>query len=185
MKVRKKYRGLTREQLLDKVYQLGVDYESNSYGCSQSTVAALHEVIGFDDVVVKVSTSLCGGTASQSVGTCGALAGGIMVCDYFFGRPVARLSSEKKLEETLMALETAQDAPKELVKRYISEYGTISCSGIMTKKYGRPYYLNDPDDFRKFEEAGAHTDPRKCVAVVGQAARWALGMLLDKGAVEP
>lgn len=185
MKVREKYRGLTREQLLDRTYQLGVEYESNSYGCSQCTVAALHEVIGFDDVIVKVATSLCGGTASQAVGTCGALAGGIIVMDYFFGRPVERLSSEKMVEENLAALETAQAAPKELVKRYISEYGTITCAGIMTKKFGRPYYLNDPDEFKKFEEAGAHTDPQKCVAVVGRAARWVTEILLDKGAVEP
>ncbi|MEJ2100219.1 MAG: hypothetical protein P8X68_09590, partial [Desulfobacterales bacterium] len=72
MIVKEKYQGLTRPQLLKKVYQLGVGYESNSYGCSQCAVAALHEVIGFDDVIVKVTTSLCGGTASQVVGTCGA-----------------------------------------------------------------------------------------------------------------
>jgi C_GCAxxG_C_C family probable redox protein len=183
MKVKERYQGLTHQQLLEKVYRLGVEYESNSYGCSQCTVAALHEVIGFDDVIVKVATSLCGGTASQAVGTCGALAGGIMVFDYFFGRPVGRLSSEVKIQENIMALETAQAAPKELIKRYISEYGTITCAGIMTQKFGRPYYLNDPDEFKKFEQAGAHTDPQKCVAVVGQAACWVMAILLDKGAV--
>jgi len=54
----------------------------------------------------------------------------------------------------------------------------------MTQKFGRPFYLNDPDEFRKLEEAGGHTDPQKCVDVVGQAASWAMEILLNKGAVE-
>ena len=184
MKVKEKYQGLTRPQLLEKVYQLGVGYESNSYGCSQCAVAALHEVIGFDDVIVKVTTSLCGGTASQAMGTCGALAGGIIVLDSFFGRPAERLSSEVMIEDNLKAIESAQEAPKELVQKYIGKYGTITCPGIMIQKFGRPFYLNDPDDFRKLEEAGGHTDPQKCVDVVGRAASWVMEILLDKGAVE-
>jgi C_GCAxxG_C_C family probable redox protein len=184
MIVKEKYRGLTRPRLLEKVYQLGVGYESNSYGCSQCVVAALHEVIGFDDIIVKVTTSLCGGTASQVVGTCGALAGGIIVLDYFFGRAAGRLSNEVMIQDNLMALESAQEAPKELVQKYIGKHGTITCAGIMTQKFGRPFYLNDPDEFRKLEEAGAHTDPKKCMDVVGQAASWVMEILLDKGAVE-
>ncbi len=184
MIIKGKYQGLTRPQLLEKVYQLGVAYESNSYGCSQSAVAALHEVIGFDDVIIKVTTSLCGGTASQVVGTCGALAGGIIVFDYFFGRPADRLSSEALIQDNVMALESAQEAPKELVQKYIDKYGTINCAGIMTQKFGRPFYLNDPDEFRKLEEAGGHTDPQKCLDVVGQAASWVMEILLDKSAVE-
>jgi C_GCAxxG_C_C family probable redox protein len=184
MIVKEKYQGLTRHQFLEKVYQLGVGYESNSYGCSQCAVAALHEVIGFDDIIVKVTTSLCGGTASQSVGTCGALAGGIIVLDYFFGRPAGLLSSETIIEDNHKALESAQEAPKELVQKYIDRYGTINCAGIMTQKFGRPFYLNDPDEFRKLEEAGGHKDPQKCVDVVGRAAFWVMEILLDKGAVE-
>ncbi len=184
MKVKEKYQDLTRDQLLEKVYQLGAGYESNSYSCSQSAVAALHEVIGFDDVIVKVSSSLAAGTATQVSGTCGALAGGIIVLDYFFGRPVERLSSEVLIPDNIMAIQSALEAPKELVQKYISKYGTINCSGIMTKKFGRPYYLNDPDEFTKFEEAGGHSDPEKCADMVGQAASWAMEILLDKGAIE-
>jgi C_GCAxxG_C_C family probable redox protein len=184
MKVKEKYQSLTRPQLLEKVYQLAVGYESNSYGCCQCTVAALHEVIGFDSVIVKVTTSLCGGTASQAVGTCGALAGGIIVLDYFFGRPAEQMSCEVMIQDNVMALESAQEAPKELVKKYIGKYGTINCAGILTQKFGRPFYLDDPDEFRKLEEAGGHTDPQKCMDVVGQAASWVMEILLDKGAVE-
>jgi len=71
MKVREKYQNLPRAELLNKVYELGVNYEINSYSCSQCTVAALHEVLGFEDLLVKAATSLCGGVAFQLCGTCG------------------------------------------------------------------------------------------------------------------
>lgn len=38
-KVRKEYQGLSRQELLDKAYELGCNYEMNSQSCSQSTVA--------------------------------------------------------------------------------------------------------------------------------------------------
>jgi hypothetical protein len=36
---------------------------------------------------------------------------------------------------------------------------------------GRPYYLADAEDFRRFHDAGAHDV--HCPGVVGRAARWA------------
>jgi len=38
-KVRRKYQGLSRQELLGKAYKLGCNYEMNSQSCSQSTVA--------------------------------------------------------------------------------------------------------------------------------------------------
>jgi len=52
VKVREPYRGLSRDELLQKVYDLGANYEIHSYSCSQCTVAALHEVLGFPDALV-------------------------------------------------------------------------------------------------------------------------------------
>ena len=60
-KLREKYQGLSRQELLDKTYDLGFNYEKNAQSCSQSTAAALHELFGIDDAVVRVATSSCGG----------------------------------------------------------------------------------------------------------------------------
>jgi hypothetical protein len=87
-KVKDAYRQLSREDLLQKVYDLGVAYETYSHSCSQSTVAALYRVVDIPEVLVKASTSNAGGTALQMVGTCGGLVGGIMVLDYFFTPPM-------------------------------------------------------------------------------------------------
>ena len=54
-RVREEYRGLSREELLQKVYDFGAAYEINSFSCSQSTVAALYRVFDFPDALVKAS----------------------------------------------------------------------------------------------------------------------------------
>ena len=85
MKATEKYRGLSRQQLLDKAQELGANYEKYSTSCSQCTVAALHDILGFDDSLVRASNSSCAGQAAQVTGTCGGLIGGTFVLDYYFG----------------------------------------------------------------------------------------------------
>jgi hypothetical protein len=53
MKLPEKYRALSQEQLLQKAYDLGVSFEKYSGSCSQCTVAALQEILGFEDIIVK------------------------------------------------------------------------------------------------------------------------------------
>jgi C_GCAxxG_C_C family probable redox protein len=174
--LRGKYRNLSRQQLQDKAYELGVKRERNSHSCSQSTVAALHEILGFDDVVVKVATSSCAGQALQAAGTCGALVGGAMVLDYYFGRPVQNLSDTDARSSIAVA--------KLLYDKYVKEYGTIICAHIQAQLFGRVYYLDDPEELEKFEEAGGHSDPKKCVSVVGNTARWVIDVLFEKGVIK-
>ena len=50
--VRQKYRVLSRQELLHKAYELGWNFGLYSGSCSQCTVAALQELLGFEDVVV-------------------------------------------------------------------------------------------------------------------------------------
>lgn len=73
IKLKPKYREFTKDQLLKEAYELGKDFEKNSWSCSQSTVATLHEILGFDECLVRTATSSCAGTANQLVGTCGAI----------------------------------------------------------------------------------------------------------------
>jgi hypothetical protein len=44
--------------------------------------------------------------------------------------------------------------------------------------------LEDMEEFAKLEAAGGHSDLSKCPRIVGNAARFTLEILLDKGAVE-
>jgi hypothetical protein len=183
MLVTEKYRSLSREQLMDKAYELGANFEKNSRSCSQSTVAALHELLGFEDVVVKIATSSCGGQVRRVEGTCGAVIGGTLVLDYFFGRPADKLSSDIKNQENVNLIGKAISVAELLSDRFAKQYGTILCPGVHAELFGRAFRFKNPVEGELFEQAGAHTDPSKCMSVVGNAARWTMEILLDKGAV--
>lgn len=183
MTVRSKYQDLSREQLLNKVYELGVDFERYSGSCSQCTVAALHEILELDPVVVKIASSSCGGQAGFSTGTCGAVVGGTIVLDYFFGRPADLLSSTGEKPGGHDALESGMEASKAFCRKFLDEYGSLLCPGVQKRVYGRAFNLQDPSEWDAFMAAGAHTDPAKCMRVVGNAARWVLEILIQKHAV--
>ena len=183
-KVRGEYLGLSRQELLDKVYELGANYEKYTGGCSQAPVAALYQILGFDDVVVKAATSLCGGSALQFVGTCGALSGGVIVLDYYFGRTIEYMSDKETIQANSDKLSAALETPKLLAAKFVKEYGTIICTHLQLQLFGRIFYNADPDELDKYLKAGGHSDPTKCIGITGNVARWVLELLLDKGAVE-
>jgi hypothetical protein len=183
-KLRGKYQGLSRQELLDKTYAQGAAYESISGSCSQSTVAALHEFLEIEDAVVRAANSSCGGQAITGLGTCGGVIGGTMVLDTFLGRPVEAMSSEPSKKPDYERLRNAIQTAKLLCDRFGQEYGSILCPAIQTKLFGRTYYLPDPDEFQKFLKAGGHSDPTKCMHIVGNAAKWTMEILLDKGVIE-
>ena len=125
IKITQPYVGLSRNALLDKANELGYNFTKNSGSCSQSSVAALHELLGFDPMLVKAATSLCGGTAIQHLGTCGALAGGIMVLDYYTGRPPDKMSYREYVEENWDLLRQTFAGPKLLTDRFINKYFNV------------------------------------------------------------
>jgi C_GCAxxG_C_C family probable redox protein len=184
-KLREKYAGLSRQQLLDKAYELGVSFEVCSQSCSQSTVAAIHEMLDIDDMVVKLATSSAGGQAGQVVGTCGGLVGGTMVLDYFFGRPVENLSHTECTQANLDLLPKALGMAGLLYEKYVKEYGTIICPHIQAQLYGRHFYFLDEEEMAKFDRAGGHADsPSSCCHIVGNAARWVMEILLDNNVID-
>ncbi len=183
-RIKSQYKGLSRQKLLDKAYELGAGFEMYSLGCSQCTVATIHELVEMDDIVVKVSNSLSGGSGLQVLGTCGALSGGIIALDYFFGRPVERMSYKKVIKANTDKFFAATEASGLIADKFIGEYGTFICAGLQRKLYGRFFWVRDPEEMIKINEAGAHSDPTKCPHIVGNAARWVMEILLDKKAIQ-
>lgn len=179
--VREEYRCLARHELADRAYDLGFYYTKNSGSCAQSVVAALHELFEMESTVVKVATSSSGGQALQTIGTCGALIGGTIVLDYFFGRPAENMSCQEEIQANVDLLFEAIGVASLLAERFWREYKAIQCIMLQRQLYGRTYWLADPHDRAKFIEAGAHSDPRKCMHVVGSTAKWVVEILINKG----
>jgi len=124
-----------------------------------------------NDIIFKAATALAGGGARAIDGSCGAYTGAIL----FFGSIVGRERNDFK-DEAKVRLQT-HDLAKRLHDKFIEEYGSVVCQNIQTKTMGRSYYLIDPDEYKKFLDAGAHDI--YCPDVVGKAAKWAAEILLE------
>ena len=184
-KVREEYRGLTRQELIDKASELAGNYLRYSWNCCQSNVKAIHEIVEMDDCIVRVATSHAGGSVLQTLGTCGALVGGVITLDYFFGRPPEN-TSYKEFKQANIDVEFATfKITQLLVDNFVKEYGAITCGCLQRQFFGRIYCLTDPEELEKFEKAGGHSDPTKCnIKLSESVARWVMEILLDKGAVK-
>jgi len=161
----------------EKAYKLGKEYEKAYMGCSQCCVAALQDALDIrNDDVFKAATGLAGGGAGTIDGSCGAYVGGIMVLSSLEGRERDKFDDFSKIAPDARAFRLA----RKFRDKFIQEYGSVICRNIQTKILGRPYYIIDPDDWRKFEEAGGHGD-KGCVEVVGKAAKWMAELIEEEG----
>jgi C_GCAxxG_C_C family probable redox protein len=183
MKLPEKYCTLSQEELLQKAYDLGVAFEKYSGSCSQCTVAALQEILGFEDIIVKIATSSCGGQAGLSTAACGGVIGGTIVLDYYLGRPANMLSATKEIPQGMEPFSRAMEATQRFCNKFIDHYESILCPQVQEKVFGRSFKHQDPADWQAFMDAGAHTDETKCMRVVGNAARWTLETLIEKQVV--
>jgi C_GCAxxG_C_C family probable redox protein len=167
----------TRQDLLDKAYQLGFDYEKTYKGCSQCTIAAVQDTLNIkEDGVFKAATGLAAGGGLTGIGVCGGYVGGVMMISLFCGRERSNFADPER--KRFKSFELA----RRFGQLYTQKLGSIICRDIQTIRFGRPYYIADAEDFQKFEDAGGHVD--KCTDVVGVAARLAVKFMLDEELVK-
>jgi len=167
-----------KRDLSAQAYELGFDYERRFHGCSQCVIAAVHDTLGIrDDAVFKAATGLAGGGALTGRGACGGYAGGVMVLSQLLGRERARFDDPEGIRFRTF------DLAKRLADRFEEEFGGTICRDVQVRVFGRSFDLRDPEDFLRFEEAGAHDD--KCPDVVGKAARMTVEIILEAGLVLP
>ena len=163
-----------RAEILKKAYDLGFEYEKTYRGCSQCAIAAIHDTLDIrDDSVFKAGTGLAAGGGLTGIGVCGGYAGGVMVISQLLGRERSNFADPEKVRFKSFAL------ARKFLELYVKEFGSVICRDIQTHRFGRPYYIADPEDFQKFEDAGGHVD--KCTDVVGKASRLAVKFILDEG----
>ena len=164
----------TKTELLKKAYDLGFEYEKTYRGCSNCVVAAIQDTLNIrDDAVFKAATGFAGGVGLSGVGICGAVAGGVMVLSHILGRERSNFSDPDRIRFKSF------DISNMLVEKFLEEFGTVICRDIHFRKFGRPYYLRDPDEFQKFHDAGAHDV--KCPEVVGRGAQMVVEIVMDEG----
>ena len=173
--IEKAYRQVALEMEWHKkalqAYELGFKYEKVYHGCGQCVVAAVTEVLGnFSEDVFNASTGLCGGMGLMNDATCSAFTGGVLVIGLLYPRRYENFDGDKVSKYTNFEL------VQQLRKKYIAEFGTLTCGRIHQKKYGRPYDLSQKEERDAFEIAGGHAD-FGCTDTVGKAAQFTIEVL--------
>jgi len=164
------------EEMQKKAYDLGYKYEGTWGDCSQAAIRSLMEV--YDEVdknVFKGMAGFHGGGGCECDASCGAYCAGMYFISMRYGRELDALGKDPDDPKALEVLGRLNGLIKKLHEKFIEEYGSIICSQIHRKLYGRTFYFNDPDDVPKFEEMGGHD--WGCTSVVGNAAKWTVEIL--------
>jgi len=139
-----------------------------SHHCAQSSFLALNEQFSLEgEQVLKALTPLPG--VAERGETCGAVIGPLMAFGLIYGRGQLQMDNWEKYQESLVPA-------GKLCSRFEQEFGSLMCHDIQKVKFGRCYHLTDPDELRKFQEAGA-TD--HCSDVVRKAVRMAAEIVLE------
>lgn len=160
------------EAILSKVESYAKDLDLKYRGCSQMTLKALQDILGFGDgEVFKAASALAGGVA-RSGEVCGALLGAIMAVSLVFGR--------SKLEPTAASTDyqRAMEVGYVVFDEFKKEFGSVRCRDIHVKLFGRYYNLRDPREREEFIASG-HIN--KCSDVVALAAKVAAKAILEAG----
>ena len=167
-----------KQELMEKAYRLGYEFEKTYRGCSQCIIAAVQDTLGIrDDGVFRAAAGLSAGGGLTGMGDCGAYAGGVMVLSQLCGR------ERSKFDDPGGIRYRALDLAKKLLDEFVRDYGTIICRDIQIVKFGRPFDLRDEEDRKKFDEAGGHSE--KCPDVVGQAASKVVRIIVEEGLLDP
>ncbi|MCK9357023.1 MAG: C-GCAxxG-C-C family protein [Dehalococcoidia bacterium] len=165
-----------KEQVLQKAYDLAYHYEQTYRGCPQCVLAALQDAFHMpDDAVFKALSGFAGGSALMGDAGCGAYSGGIAFLSGLRGRERGNFADPDRLR--FVSFATA----RKLHDRFIARYGTVVCRELHSRLFGRPFFMPDPDEMRKFDEAGGHSTV--CPEVCGNAARWTAEIAFDEGLI--
>lgn len=161
----------SREELLQEAYEKGRKYEEECTGCAQTTIAAIFDTLNINNEdVFKAASGLADGLGLTGNATCGALTGGAMVLSYLYGR------DRNNFSDMLAAMDSYRIA-KKLHDRFVKKYDSPRCFDIQETFFGRTFDLYDPKELEKAFSVGM---PKKCSKVVGDSARWAVELVIEK-----
>jgi C_GCAxxG_C_C family probable redox protein len=160
------------EQLLQRAYDLGYEFERKYHGCTQCVIGAVYQVFPAmrSEDIFRAANAQAGGMGLTSMGQCGAAVGAGMIISQLYGRSLGDIADPEK--KRFVAYRMGQ----EFANRFSKEMGSLICGEIQERMMGRRFNLLDPLDWEAFEKAGGHD--RHCPVVVGTATRIVVEMLL-------
>jgi len=155
-----------KQALAEEAYETAVCYELDHGCCPQCVLSAVQETVGIiDDQTIKASHGLSGGGGLMGQGTCGALTGGLLALSAKSGR------DRSKFDKGLFINNFKKG--RELVERFLKEFGGITCEELQKKFTGETYDMWDAKEFAQFERNRG----MKCAHAAGTVTKWVVEML--------
>jgi C_GCAxxG_C_C family probable redox protein len=155
-----------KQALAAQAYEKAVNYELDYGCCPQCVLATIQETVGFvDDATIKASHGLSGGGGLVGLGACGALTGGLMALSSKFGRDRDKLDKGRCINNF--------KKNKELVERFRTEFGGITCEDLQKQFTGRTYDMWKAEEYKAFDDARG----KQCAHATGTVTKWVVEML--------
>lgn len=166
----------TKEEIIKKAEELGIEYEAKYKGCGECTFLAIVDALRWggleiipEDMEERLFPGLCVLTAGVSMtgdGTCGAVASSVLAIGLALGIP--REGQHVSLLRTACA--TIRDT---ILDKYYQEYRSILCKDVQRKYFGKAWDLTS--DKMSLEFLGI---TKGCTIM--QTAKWATEIILDE-----
>lgn len=147
-------------------YEKALRYELDYGCCPQCVLAAVQETIGIvDDATIKASHGLSGGGGLSGQGACGALTGGLLALSSKRGRDRDKLDKGRFIGNFQKGAE--------LVERFRTEFGGVTCEDLQNSFTGRTYDMWKPEEYKAFSDARGQS----CARATATVTRWVVEML--------
>lgn len=160
---------MDNKKLLEEAFLRASEDYLNYGACSQCVVKAVSEVLNLDnEQLIKSSHFMAGGGCLTGDGTCGALAGGLLVLGSYAGRTKNEMASGKYKERLKIG--------KELIDRFKLKFGGISCNDFKRLFTGQEFDMWGSEDILELKKQMKG----KCSQITGQVAAWVVEIILNE-----
>ena len=164
--------------IIKTAFEEGFKNEAIYRGCSQCLIKSFLTVVNQTgekaEFLFKAASLLAGGVAGCNDGACGAYSGAMMIISTIVGRELHDLDDVNAIIDG-----RGNEIGRKLRDNFIETYGSVICSNIHKKIFGRTFDFMKEEDTEALEAAGAHTE--KCTVVVGMTNAWLCEELYDQG----
>jgi hypothetical protein len=166
----------TKEEIIQKAEELGVEYEAKYKGCGQCTFLAIVDALrwgglelipkGMEERLYSGLFFLTAGVCFTGEGTCGAVASSVFAIGLALGIP-------QEGADIVAAHQAGANIRDTLLEKYYQKYRSILCKDVQRKYFGKAWNLTDDEMTQEFLSI---TDG----CTIRQTAMWATEIILNE-----
>ncbi len=166
----------TKEEIIKKAEELGIEYEAKYKGCGQCTFLAIIDALRWggleiipEDMENRLFPGICVLTAGVSMtgdGTCGAVASSVISIGLALEIP-------RESQDVSLLRAACATVRSTILDKYYQEYGSILCKDVQRKYFGKAWNLADDEMAHEFLGI-----TKGCTIM--QTAMWATEIILDE-----